>query len=160
MQTNSRHLLHISSQRDFPHPTPFPMTAIPAVRRDQPLPQNPFHGKLDPAFHAAYEQCFRHEEASKLLKEQAKTKYEEGRYTKEVIFGRCLGYLLTETPHTNGKRMVSDDIIKCDGQREKLNLLAETYIRDLILFCQWVSFTSAQPTYVNVSDSPRQGGNA
>ncbi|TEB29348.1 hypothetical protein FA13DRAFT_1815454 [Coprinellus micaceus] len=108
------------------------MTAISAVRKNQPLPPNPFREDLDASFHAAYEKCLRHEEAAQLSKRGAMTKTKEEQYTKEIVYGRCLGYLLTETSHTNGKRMVSDDIIKCDGQREKMNELAETYINHLI----------------------------
>jgi hypothetical protein len=131
------------------------MTAIPAVRKNQPLPLNPFHKDLDASFHAAYDRCLRHEEATR----EAKTKSKEEQYAKEVVYGRCLGYLLTETPHTNGKRMVSEGIIKCNGQREKMNELAETYINHLIRLCQWFSFTPLR--LINVSHSPtEQGGNA
>jgi hypothetical protein len=79
-----------------------------------------------------------------LSKRGAMTKTKEEQYTKEIVYGRCLGYLLTETSHTNGKRMVSDDIIKCDGQREKMNELAETYINHLIRLCQGFVFTPAR----------------
>ncbi|TEB29329.1 hypothetical protein FA13DRAFT_674769 [Coprinellus micaceus] len=108
------------------------MTAIPAVARNKPLPPNPFHEVDEVAFHDAYHHCLLHEKDAQLSKRGATTKTKEEQYTKEIVYGRCLGYLLTETSHTNGKRMVSDDIIKCDGQREKMNELAETYINHLI----------------------------
>jgi hypothetical protein len=53
-------------QRDLGRPiaAPLLMTAISAVRKNQPLPPNPFREDLDASFHAAYDKCLRHEEAA------------------------------------------------------------------------------------------------
>ena len=117
-------------------PTPLLMTTIPALETNRPLPPNPFDKDLHALFRAAYDQCLKHEEVAQLSKQEATTKSKEEEYAKEVVYGRCLGYLLTETLHTDAKRIVADEIIGCNGCREKMNQLAETYINHIIRLCQ------------------------
>ena len=117
-------------------PTPLLMTAIPAVETNRPLPPNPFHKDLHALFRAAYDQCLKHEEAAQLSKDGATTKEQQEKYAKGVVYGRCLGYFLTETPETNGKHMVADEITGCGGSREKMNQLAELYLNHIVRLCQ------------------------
>ena len=136
--------------------TPLLMTTIPAVETNRPLPPNPFDKDLHSLFHAAYDQCLKHQEAAQLSKQEATTTSKEEEYAKEVVYGRCLGYLLTETPHTDAKHIAADEIIGCDGCRENMNQPAETCINHIIRLCQRFAFTQLIP--INVSDSPTEQG--
>lgn len=98
------------------------MTTIPAVSPKEPLPQNPFHLHDQLDLHAAYDQCLASEHEAE--SEQA------------LIYARCLGYLLIELPMTRGQRMVAEDIILCNGNKDAMNCLAELYINHIIHLCE------------------------
>jgi hypothetical protein len=106
------------------------MATIPTVPAKQPLPLNPFHPGNLPDLHHAYNQCL--------------TSESEAESEEEVMYARCLGYLLIEVPTSRGKHMIAEDITLCNGDAKGMGRLAKLYINHIIRLCK-SAFTKLDP---------------
>jgi hypothetical protein len=115
----------------------FTMTApaaAPQFPSRVPLPQNPFDQANDTPSHDAYQSCLQNEIAA-------------GNDENRLMYARCLGYLLIESPSENARDFIAHQIIDCIIQESSLDLLAAFYINHLFRLCMLFStFPSMCPS--------------
>lgn len=95
-------------------PVPFP--------RHQPLPSNPYPQDLNSEAHAAYNECL-------------KCQDEAGNGAELLIYARCLGFLIIEAPDDAARDYISHEIMRCEGNSDRMNALAQFYITHLFRLC-------------------------
>jgi hypothetical protein len=99
--------------------------AMAAFPECQPLPENPFSVATDTPFHDAYEQCVLNEAGASTN-------------AKLLMYARCLGYLILEAPDDNARNHISHEILRCNGDSDTMNSLAEFYIQRLFRLCEFI----------------------
>jgi len=67
--------------------------------RRQPLPGNPYSQTLNSAAHSAYDQCLQREH--------------EAINDVQLLYTRCLVYLITEAPDDDARDYISIEILAC-----------------------------------------------
>lgn len=97
------------------------------------LPANSFDAPPDSD---AYAQCMLFEE-----KEAASPAHVGEDAIPPIICARLLAYLLRCAPTPEGRRIIANEINRCDGNSEKLIQLAGRYVCYIALCCERLSFT-------------------
>ncbi|KIM43725.1 hypothetical protein M413DRAFT_387497 [Hebeloma cylindrosporum] len=102
------------------------------LQMNQPLPPNPYSAVTNLEWHNAYSCCldFQNETTS----------------VAQITRARVLGYLIIEAPIQEGRTYVCDEILRCNGNSDKLWELADLYITHLIRLCE-----STKLEYLNAS---------
>jgi len=104
------------------HLLPQQTTSIAPFPQHQPLPSNPYPQDSNSEAHAAYDECL-------------KCQDEAGNDAKLLIYARCLGFLIIEAPDDVARDYISHEIMRCEGNGDQMNALAQFYITHLFRLC-------------------------
>ena len=87
---------------------------------NHPLGPNPYNAETHPSWNGAYDQCLQLQTSNPQL----------------AINARCLGYLLIEAIDDASRDYVSEEIILCIDDDDKLKDLARFYVEHIFRFCK------------------------
>ena len=99
------------------------MAAIPVLPSNHPLGPNPYNPQTHPAWNSAYDQCFQLQISNPQL----------------AMHARCLGYLIIEAIDDASRNYITEEILRCMADDDKLRDLAKLYVEHLFRFCELAS---------------------
>jgi len=99
------------------------MAAIPVLPSNHPLGPNPYNPQTHPAWNSAYDQCFQLQTSNPQL----------------AMHARCLGYLIIEAIDDASRNYITEEILRCMTDDDKLRDLAKLYVEHLFRFCELAS---------------------
>ena len=89
-----------------------------------PLPPNPYSTMNNLEWHNAYSCCLNIENGTRI----------------QIMQARILGYAMIEAPIDEGRTNVSQDILGCNDDSDKLRGLADLYLSQLFRLCKLTNF--------------------
>ena len=99
------------------------MATIPVLPSNHPLGPNPYNPQTHPAWNSAYDQCFQLQIFNPQL----------------AMHARCLGYLIIEAIDDASRNYITEEILRCMADDDKLRDLTKLYVEHLFRFCELAS---------------------